>query len=249
MSVGHDEYWSGTQRANVEAARDAGVNLAFFSGNEVYWKTRWEPSIDGSNTPYRTLVCYKETWANAKIDPSRRVDRHLARPAVQPAGQRRPAGERPDRHHRTCPTATDLPITVPAARGQAAALAEHRRWPRSAGRADRRRWPPHTVGYESDEDLDNGFRPAGLIDLSTTTGADAGVPAGLRHTRSRPGTTTHHLTLYRAPSGALVFGAGTIQWAWGLDANHDGDGSRRRPARCSRRRSTCWPTWARSRPR
>src|SRR5207237_3702556 len=34
MSVGHDEYWSGGQRANVEAARDAGVNLAFFSGNE-----------------------------------------------------------------------------------------------------------------------------------------------------------------------------------------------------------------------
>jgi len=46
---------------NVEAARDAGVNLAFFSGNEVYWKTRWEPSIDSSHAPYRTLVCYKET--------------------------------------------------------------------------------------------------------------------------------------------------------------------------------------------
>ena len=44
MSSGHDEYWSGGQRANVEAARDAGVNLAFFSGNEVFWKTRWEPS-------------------------------------------------------------------------------------------------------------------------------------------------------------------------------------------------------------
>ena len=50
LSTGHDEYWSGQQRANVEAARDAGVNLAFFSGNEVFWKTRWEPSIDGSNT-------------------------------------------------------------------------------------------------------------------------------------------------------------------------------------------------------
>ena len=57
------------QRANVEAARDAGVNLAFFSGNEIFWKTRWENSIDGSDTPYRTLVCYKETHANAKIDP------------------------------------------------------------------------------------------------------------------------------------------------------------------------------------
>ena len=35
------------------------------------------------------------------------------------------------------------------------------------------------------------------------------------------GTVTHYLTQYRAPSGALVFGAGTIQWSWGLDASHD----------------------------
>src|SRR5262249_29013850 len=30
-------------------------------------------------------------------------------------------------------------------------------------------------------------------------------------------TATHSLTLYRHSSGALVFGAGTVQWAWGLD--------------------------------
>ena len=33
---------------------------------------------------------------------------------------------------------------------------------------------------------------------------------------------THHLSLYRAPSGAFVFGAGTVQWAWGLDGNNPG---------------------------
>ena len=44
ISSGHDEYWSAGQRANVTAARDAGVNLAFFSGNEVFWKTRWANS-------------------------------------------------------------------------------------------------------------------------------------------------------------------------------------------------------------
>ena len=41
---------------------DAGVHLAFFSGNEVFWKTRW-------TNGHRTLVCFKETHANAKIDP------------------------------------------------------------------------------------------------------------------------------------------------------------------------------------
>ena len=69
MSSGHDEYWSGSERANVLAARNAGVNLAFFTGNEIFWKTRWAPSSDGSNTPDRTLITYKETHFNAPIDP------------------------------------------------------------------------------------------------------------------------------------------------------------------------------------
>ena len=38
------------------------------------------------------------------------------------------------------------------------------------------------------------------------------------------------MTMYRAASGALVFAAGTIQWAWGLDANHDGIATHRRSA-------------------
>ena len=38
-----------------------------------------------------------------------------------------------------------------------------------------------------------------------------------------PGRVTHNLSLYRdAASGALVFGAGTVQWSWGLDDEHDG---------------------------
>ena len=31
--------------------------------------------------------------------------------------------------------------------------------------------------------------------------------------------------MYRAPSGALVFDAGTVQWSWGLDGTHDRGGS------------------------
>ena len=69
VSSGHDEYWSGAQRTNVEAARDAGVNLAFFSGNEVFWKIRYENSTDGSSTAYRTQVSYKETHSATRLDP------------------------------------------------------------------------------------------------------------------------------------------------------------------------------------
>ncbi len=77
------------------------------------------------------------------------------------------------------------------------------------------------LGYEWDEDFDNGFRPPGSFRLSRTI---ADVPQLLLDYGSTygAGTATHSLTLYRHPSGALVFGAGTCQWSWGLDGNHDG---------------------------
>src|SRR5262249_45819964 len=43
MDVGHDEYISGQQRSSLQTALGAGVNMAFFSGNEIYWKTYWAP--------------------------------------------------------------------------------------------------------------------------------------------------------------------------------------------------------------
>ena len=66
--------------------------------------------------------------------------------------------------------------------------------------------------------------PAGLVRLSTTTAA--GVEILQDHGSSyAPGRETHHLTLYRDTNGAgpdaLVFGAGTIQWSWGLDDIHE----------------------------
>ena len=75
-----------------------------------------------------------------------------------------------------------------------------------------------TLGYEWDVEADNGFRPAGEFELSSTTvsGLQAFTDYGSTVTDAG-GTETHHLTLYRTPSGALVFGAGTVQWAWGLD--------------------------------
>src|SRR5213076_434454 len=72
------------------------------------------------------------------------------------------------------------------------------------------------LGYEWDVDADNGFRPAGLVPLSTTTLTVSTYLLDYGHTFGT-GTATHHLTLYRAPSGALVFGAGSVQWSWGLD--------------------------------
>ncbi len=80
--------------------------------------------------------------------------------------------------------------------------------------------PYGTLGYEWDEDIDNGHRPAGSFRLSSTTRQNAPV---LQDYGSNfgSGTAVHNMTLYRAPSGARVFGAGTVQWSWGLDSNHE----------------------------
>lgn len=224
LSVGHDEYWSGPQRANVEAARDAGVHLAFFSGNEIFWKTRWEPSIDGSNTSYRTLVSYKETHANAKIDPTSAWTGTWRDPRFSPPAD----GGRPENALtgtiftvNCCSTASaETPLAVPEALGKL------RLWRNTsiATLAPNQvaTLPIGVLGPEFDEALNNGFQPPGLIKLSTTT---VSVPYKLLDYGSSygPGTATHNLTLYRHGSGALVFGAGSMRWSWGLDGNHDYD--------------------------
>src|SRR5262249_31431725 len=72
------------------------------------------------------------------------------------------------------------------------------------------------LGFEWDSDLDNGFRPTGLIDLSSTT-LNVGTLLLDNGLTDGPGTATHSLTLYRdTTSGALIFGAGTVMWSWGL---------------------------------
>ena len=160
LSVGHDEYWSGAQRANVEAARAAGVHLAFFSGNEVFWKTRWENSIDGSGTPYRTLVCYKETHANGVIDPQD--------PPTWTGTWRDPRFSPPGDGGRPQNALTGqmfgvndgdtTAIRVPAAFGKARFWRNTSVATLAAGATAT--MPAKTLGYEWDIDVDNGFAPA-----------------------------------------------------------------------------------------
>ncbi|MGK2957157.1 MAG: N,N-dimethylformamidase beta subunit family domain-containing protein [Acidimicrobiales bacterium] len=221
LSVGHDEYWSGPQRANVEAARNAGVNLAFFSGNEVFWKTRWENSISPSATSHRTLVSYKESKNNAKIDPDPAWTGTWRDNRFSPPSD----GGRPENALTGTLFTVNGPqaesITVPQADGLLRLWRNTSVATLAAGEVAT--FPKGTLGYEWDEDIDNGFRPAGLVPLSTTT---VNVQTRIQDLCCTygPGIATHRMTLYRHASGALVFGAGTIQWSWGLDANHDRSG-------------------------
>ncbi|WP_263383681.1 DUF4082 domain-containing protein [Granulicella arctica] len=225
MDSGHDEYWAGTQRTNVQAARDAGVNLAFFSGNTMFWKTRWENSIDGTNTPNRTLVCYKETLAFAKIDPSDPPtwtgtyrDPSFSPPADGGIPENAVTGTLFVVNGTGADNDGSLTMKIPAAEGAM------RFWRNTAaatlGTNATLTLPPGSIGYEWDTDADNGFRPAGLFDLSSssyTLTSDLLLDYGATY---GAGNAVHHMTFYRAPSGALVFSAGTINWSWGLNSNH-----------------------------
>jgi hypothetical protein len=59
ISLGHDEYWTPAERANVTAARDKGVNLAFFGANAMFRRTRLQASPLGEA---REVVCYKTAY-------------------------------------------------------------------------------------------------------------------------------------------------------------------------------------------
>jgi hypothetical protein len=67
ISLGHDEYWTPAERAQVTAARDAGVNLAFLGANAMFRRTRLD---DGG----RLVICYKTSYTQ---DPMYGVDNAL----------------------------------------------------------------------------------------------------------------------------------------------------------------------------
>jgi methionine-rich copper-binding protein CopC len=219
MNVGHSEYFDASDRANITAARNAGVNLAFFTGNTMWWKTRWANSQFG-NEPFRTMITYKESLDSTQSDPADPPTWTGAwrDPRFSPPSDASPENSLTGQLWTVnCCSYAD---TVPAAysklrfwRGTAVA---------SLPSGQMYTMPPETLGYEWDSDVDNGYRPAGEIDMSQTCQkVDEKLYTVTEEFVSD--NACNSLTLYCAASGALVFDAGTVQWAWGLESDHDGD--------------------------
>lgn len=222
LDTGHDEYWTQSQYNNVQAAAKAGVNLAFLSGNNTYWDSAL--TADASGTANRVLVQYKDIWSGQQLNPN-------FTPGGAGSGLFRDPQYGPGVPENALvgtiftvdevPTLTD--ITVPAA------MSKLRFWVNTSVATNNGGTLQGLLGYEWHSDLDNGFRPGGLIDLSSTTETvgtlllDNGLTTGT-------GTATHSLTLYRdTTSGALIFSAGTVMWSWGLDDQHTSYGTTATP--------------------
>ena len=241
LSVGHDEYWSGDQRANVESARDHGVNLAFFSGNEVFWKTRWEPSTIGGTTAGRTLVTYKETHFDAPVDPQDPPTwtGTWRDPRFSPPGD----GGRPENAltgQFFVVNAGTADIQVPS---QYSKLRLWRNTPvanLAAGQSATLGAGIGTLGYEWDEDADNGSRPVGLLDLSSTTVAapqvfvDYGTNVAPAHRDAPP---------HRVPRRRAVRSCSAPARCSGHGGSMGRPRARRLIPPCNKPRSICWQIW------
>ncbi len=58
--MGHDEYYTGPMWDGLNELVQSGVNLAFFTSNEIYWQMRLEQASSGLSPVDKTMVIYKD---------------------------------------------------------------------------------------------------------------------------------------------------------------------------------------------
>jgi len=202
LSVGHDEYWSMEERNAVQDARDAGVNLGFFSANTGYWRVRFETASTG--TANRVMACYKENWA---ADPVAAAD-----PAQATNRFRDPQINRPENALEGVMYVGDRDNLY----GGYDFVVQNSADPYYA----------HTgltdgdmltglVGFEWDAVVNNGSSPPGLVVLGQSPTAPGSIAPG----QTLATASVSNAVRYTAVSGAKVFATGSIQWMWGLDSD------------------------------
>ncbi|MFH1602625.1 MAG: N,N-dimethylformamidase beta subunit family domain-containing protein [Pseudomonadota bacterium] len=189
LSLGHDEYWSREMRDHFETARDAGVNLGFFSGNAAYWQVRFESSA-ASGTADRIMVCYKK----AKLDPLAAADKSRATDKWRSAAVGRPE------EHLIGVMVVGYPVDADIVIESAA------HWVFAGTGLAAGDTLPGLLGYEVDCVHDRAASRVEILAESPWTALTDATQQGLAH-----------MTIYTAASGAIVFATGSIQWAWGLD--------------------------------
>lgn len=189
---GHSEYWSSGMRANATAARDAGVSLAFFGANDVYWHVRLTSSPLGLD---RVVVCYKSATLDplAASNPSETTVRWRDAPLNQPEALL--MGEQYSGGVNTAQPLTLSDGSVPYLNGTT---------------LTKNSSLPGLIPGEYDS-IYPDYAPANLRIIADSTVEC--VPSSLCPSS---GTDIAHATMYTAPSGASVFDAGTFGWSWGL---------------------------------
>jgi hypothetical protein len=193
MVSGHSEYWSPAMRDAWEAARDAGVNLAFIGGNIGYWQARYQ---DGD----RTLVEYR----------SAALDHTAPSPADTTVEFSAPPVDRPECTLEGIGYPGGLALTGDPVRSYAvSAAAASSPWFAATGLVPGDTLPD-SVGYEWDSVQPGCATPPLTVLLHF--GGLHGDP-GLKGSPNSADAIT-----YTAASGAHVFSDGSLQLVWFLDS-------------------------------
>jgi hypothetical protein len=185
----HDEYYTWEQRQAIQSARDAGVHLAFFSSNNIYWQARYEPSpVTGQ--PNRILVSYKEAALTEDPYALDGNPEHLQRVTVR---------------------WRDQPVNQPEAAFLGTAYFTVISTPAPLVVQDASSWVFANTGFS------NGTSISDLIGGEGDQ-VSAGSPTGVQVLAATPVTFDGQsgiaqTTLYTAPSGAMVFDAGSYRLA------------------------------------
>jgi hypothetical protein len=203
LSIGHNEYWSKAMYDGVQQARDAGVHLGFFGANAVFWQVRLEASpLTGAAD--RVVVGYKYPRSNDPVQgPTTTIQ------------WRDPFLNRPEQQLMGVQFSGQIDVNAPNA---PYVVANSSSWVyEGTGLHDGDRIPG-MVGYECDSSMSSFPLPTSVAGTYQVLSQSPYVDPGT----TPPTPMTANSSIYQAPSGAWVFGAGTTSWAWGL--SDDGDG-------------------------
>ncbi|MEZ4282027.1 MAG: DUF6605 domain-containing protein [Myxococcota bacterium] len=204
ISVGHDEYWSDEMAVAAAAARDAGVDLAFFAGNHVFGTVAYDPvartmtGLTKAGKPGIATGTISDWW-DAPDYPDKRKRQALLGQANTGCCVRRPI------------VYANLPWIV--------AEADH--WVFEGTGFQNGDAVPSLLGYEPDG-YDPSFEGACSQDFTLLSSSPFDpVAAGAASNSDTTWLNTWplaaaHSTIYEAPRGAWVFSAGTTDWPWGL---------------------------------
>ena len=243
---GHSEYWSAAAFNNVLAARNAGVNVASFSSNTAYWQTRYANSyrtlicyktIQGNSSGGSTPNDPASVGTGGQTFPqfATTTRRDQGDPTAGRVGPNQPENQLWGNMYVGDNESTQWGMTVPPAT-EGGAFAGSRVW-RNAGLSSTASTTIDSdlIGWEWDQ-IPSASSPAyanaaaveppGVKQISQTNTAapdDSWLQdeGRVRATTPAPGMTSSVSAVeYRwQPSGALVFAAGTNQWAYGLDTD------------------------------
>ncbi|GFH57026.1 hypothetical protein CTEN210_13502 [Chaetoceros tenuissimus] len=206
LTQGHDEYWTWAMMRDLMQWRDEGVHLAFLGSNTAYWQIRYENSTsleEDDDFEYRTVVCYRKL----NLDPDK------SQYATTKFRQIRPESLLVGVEYH-------FPLGDPF--DEDLVIADTSHWIYNGTKVEKGDKIRGMLGYEVDTIGTDARRIR--KDAKKVLKGDPDEPISniakifetpLLDRKNR--TIISHGSLYQAKSGAHVFGAGTMQWSWGLD--------------------------------